>query len=401
VAITAARTNEVLNESTRTLTFLELRDLVDRWPNEPPARVSPSLDAVELAVLSPPSSARPWGWYLLGALAAVVLVGSLARRSRQDLRIMAFVAAGLAGMPGCGRVSEPVVRIAAGFVETYPVYEPGNDSLEATLVLQNEGNRTVHLRALNGSPLSASLAPGRNRLVPIRVSIENALIRREHQFRVDTDRGPIDVAAIHCAIPRWEAIPRVAVLGELIGDEEGSAEVTLRVVRPVFAPPAGERLHAPPGLRITEVKARSGAVGVAPDLAYDERIYRVSVTDLAPGLRRAELGVIGSASGVSAVVPVVWRRVEGRSTVPDPVVLATRPIRVYLRNLDPQAAFGRVLAKPAGIDVLIRGPRELEVSTSRAPAMAEGSIEVESRSGGSPFRIAVVRPIAGPIDEGR
>jgi hypothetical protein len=401
VAIAATRTDEVLDASTRTLTFQQLRDLVDRWPHEPPSRVWPSLDAVEMAMLSPQSPAGSWGWYLLGALAAVVLIGSLARRSRQDLRIMVVVAAGLAGMPGCGWVSEPVVRLAAGFVETYPVYEPGTDALEVILVLQNEGNVTVRLKALNGAPLPASLAPGRNRGVPIRLPIAEASIRTEHQFRVDTDRGPMEVVAVLCAIPRWEAIPCVAVPGELVGDEDGSAEVTLRVVRPAAAPPSGERLRAPPGLRIAEVRAGSGAVGAAPDLAYEERTYRVSVTDRALGLRRAELDLIGSASAVSAVVPVVWRRVEGRSTVPDPVVLATRPIRVYLRDLDPQAAFGRVRAAPAGIDVLIRGPRELEVSTSRAPATAEGSIEVESRSGGSPYRIAVVRPMARPIDEGR
>jgi hypothetical protein len=401
VALAAAGTAEVLNKSARTLTFQELRDLVDRWPHEPPARVWPSLDAVELATSSPQSPAGPWMWYLLGAIAAVILVGSMARRSGQNLRIIVVGAAGLAGMPGCGWVSEPVVRLAAGFAETYPVYEPGTDSLEAILVLQNEGNHTVRLRTLNGAPLPASLAPGSNRRVPIRLPIEEASIRREFRFHVDTDRGPIEVPATLCAIPRWEALPRVAVPGELVGDEEGLAEVTLRVVRKASAPPTGERLHAPPGLTIAEVRTRSGAVGAAPDLAYDERTYCVRVTDRTLGLRRAELGVIDSASGVPAVVPVVWRRVEGRSTVPDPVVLATRPIRVYLRSPDPQAAFGRVRATPAGIDVLIRGPRELEVSTSPALATAEGSIEVESHSGGSPFRIPVVRPIAGPIDEGR
>ena len=401
LALSTSETTKMLDGSTRTLDFQQLRDLVDRWPHEPTARVRPSLDLVEVATSSPQSPAGAWGWHLLGGLAAVVLAGTVVRRSGQGLRIMVVVAVGLAGMPGCGWVSEPVVRLAAGFVETYPIYEPGTASLEAVLVLQNEGNGTIRLRSVNGAPIPASLAPGSNRRLPIRLPIEEASIRREFRFRVDTDGGPMEVSATLCAIPRWEAIPRVAVPGELVGDEEGSAEVTLRVIRRASAPPTGERLHAPTGLTIAEVRARSGEVGVAPDLAYDERTYRVGVTDRTPGLRRAELRVIDAVSGASAVVPVVWRRVEGHSTVPNPVVLADRPIRVYLRSPDPQAAFVRVLSMPAGIDVIIRGPRELEVSRSRAPATAEGSIEVESRPGGSPLRIAVVRPIAGPIDEGR
>ena len=112
-----------------------------------------------------------------------------------------------------------------------------------------------------------------------------------------------------------------------------------------------------------------------------------------PGHHQAFLALKRTDDHKPIELPVVWRRVEYLSSVPEKAFLGARPARVFLRCSDDRVELTRVLGAPKGIKAVVSSPRELTVMLGDdAPAVIQGFVEVGTTAKGRPpLRVPVVR----------
>jgi len=134
------------------------------------------------------------------------------------------------------------------------------------------------------------------------------------------------------------------------------------------------------------VKVYEDTVGDSGRYKFRDTSYLVSLTDHAMGSHRAELRLRGRSTAQPILsVPVVWQRIPFVSSIPDRVVLGTRPIRVFLRCSDESVELTRVVSSPPGVKAVLSSPRELVVQpTDYSPDVLDGVIVVGTTAADRP-----------------
>ena len=382
---------------TLSLTLDQAKSLLGRKLTQRSAVILPNIDEAELHEFDRSPTDHRWT-YSATMLAVVtgLLVTLVVRKRRAAALLIALLA-----LTGCGSKATRVVKLNGAFLETRFVYDASRPTVPLTMVLRNEG--TVPLRVLTASGgcacrkvdqagLPAVLDPGRNLRLGVSMSKQGEIPGRSLGFQIDTDQGTLDVPIAIDAMPDHQFSPSTATLNNLLENDEEQFELTHRHV---FAEgkPTATVLESTPGLSINRIAQREGRVAEFPGFEYRDTTYVVKVEERGLGLHRGAVSLLASDRKQLLEVPIVWKRIEFLTTVPDRVSLAERPLRVFLRCPDLEVELRRVESAPDGVKAVISSPRELTVQLAEgAPGVIEGVVTVSTTSKGRPpLKIPVVR----------
>ena len=248
--------------------------------------------------------------------------------------------AGFGGASGCGTVGDPVVKLTAAYKETFLYADPRTHELPMTLVVRNDGNQALRLLGADGgcacrkvqqSSFPVVVGPGKTITVPVKLSIIPRTMPHGSQFQFETDKGIIAVWAPFFTLVSHELNPE-ALVNNYMNEFDGWAfDITHRVIfRADGAEPRFD-LKFPTEFTVAQGAIREGRVGGAPDYAYRETNYRVTLNDRSLGAHKTSISLADSAGGETLLeAPILWKRVPFLSSVPDRVILVQRPVRVLL-----------------------------------------------------------------------
>lgn len=390
-----------LRSTPRTLSLGEVKSRLGRMLTEPIKLHLPALDSAELHKFDRPAR-RSWTPFILGTLAALVLVGVLFVRWRRAGSAAALALIAL--MPGCGRpeVQAPSIHLSGRFAEDRVVYDSKAAWVPTTLLLKNDGNVPLTIREIGAgcscrrveqSVFPASLVPGGSIGVPVEIHDKRPYEAQNIVFTAVTEHGSINVPASLLAMPEHHFNPETVALPNLEESEEGTFELVHRAVFKPASPVPKARLDVPDGIEVARGESRSGVVAAMPEYRYEDTTYRFTVKDRDMGLHRSVIALRAADQSALLEVPVVWKRVEYLTPAPDRVTLGLRPIRVFLRCADEDVELSRIRSLPEGIKAVISSPREVTIRLAEGAAdVIGGMVEVETTAEGRPpLRIPVVR----------
>lgn len=380
----------------------DVKTLLGERVKTPAHRMMVNVDQAELRDLGRRPAAT-WRPYLVGLAALVMVALALLRwrRARAALTAVALLAA-LAGASGCGAVGDPVTKLTAGYEETFVHIDPQTHELPMSLVVRNDGNRTLRLlkadggcscRKVDQSSLPVAVKPGKMIVVPVRLSIVPSTKPQSSQFQFETDRGVVAVTAPFFTLVSHELNPDSVANHYMYESDGWSFVLTHRFIYRADGAKPDFALKFPKEFSVVPTSRREGRVGGAPEYAFGESSYRMTLNDHALGSRKASVRVISPSGAALLDASVVWKRVAFLSTVPDRVILGTRPVRVFLRCPDEGVELTKVLSAPGGIEAVVTSAREITVMPGEhAPAVVDGTIEVGTTAEGRPpLRVPVIR----------
>ncbi|MFI5456704.1 MAG: hypothetical protein ACHRXM_14750 [Isosphaerales bacterium] len=359
-----------------------------------------NIDYAELHEFDQTPRGTPWLVSLVCGIVVVALlwgVRTWRRRGALLLLGLAFVIA------GCGHHSVPL--LTAGLSPARLIYDASKPALQTTLVVNNAGNRTLQLfgvdagcscRQIDKSQLPATLRPGQN--LKLSVSLGGALAYdpQNYIFTFQTDHGQLAAPVTQFALPDHRLSPQSVTMNGLYEEEEGNEDAFELVHREIYDP-AGLRATAqlvfPPEFLAEKAEAHGGRVANAPDYAFEDTTYRLTLNDRTLGLHRADVLLRGRDGRRIADTPIVWERLPFLSSIHSRVTLSARPTRTFLRCPDEGVELLRVLSAPQRVTAVLSSPREVVISLKdNAPGIIDGYIEVETTAKGrAPLRIPVVR----------
>jgi len=359
-----------------------------------------NIDYAELHEFDHTPRGKPWLAYLISGFVVIALFWGIRTWRRRGALLLlgcAFV------ITGCGQHSVPL--LTAGLSPARLIYDASKPSLQMTLVVNNAGNQTLQLfgvdagcscREIDKSQLPARLRPGQN--LKLSVSLGGALAYdpQHYIFTFQTDHGQLTAPVTLFALPDHRLSPQSVTMNGLDEDEEGTEDAFELVHREIYDP-AGLRATAelvfPPEFVVEKAEAHGGRVANAPDYAFEDTTYRLTLKDRTLGLHRADVLLRGRDGRRIANTPIVWQRLPFLSSIPSRVILSTGPIRTFLRCPDEGVELLRVLSAPQRVTAVLSSPREVVISLKdNAPGIIDGYIEVETTAKGrAPLRIPVVR----------
>ena len=397
----------------------EAKSLLGRKFSEPIKMSLPSLDSAELNRYNKPAQST-WTRSLFGVLAAILIIVLLVRWRRTRWS-SAFVLM-MTILTGCGDrlgPDRPVIRLSGDFAQNRIVYDPKNPWLPVTLLLKNEGDVALRIksvaagcscRRVEQTAFPATIEPMATFQVPVELHDRRQFEPQSIVFTADTDSGSINVPTTIFALPSHHLSPETITLNGLDESEAGTFELVHRAIYQIDTPRAETHLDVPEDLEAIGGEISSGNVAGAPDYKYEDRSYRFKIKQRQIGLHKCVVRLEDRDHGTLIELPVVWKRLEFLSAVPDRVVLGPRPVRAFLRCPDEAVELSRVLSTPEGVKAIITSTRELTVRlTEDAPGVIAGTIEIETTAEGrAPLHIPVVRysppihssanPLPSPID---
>ena len=307
-----------------------------------------------------------------------------------------FVA--LAGTSGCGRVVTPVVKLNAAFKNTYVFIPKLGGDLPMTLLLRNDGNQKIEVlkadggcscRTVDQSPLPATLLPGGQFALSVRMTAPTSTSPQSARFDFETNHGLLAVSIPYFSLVNHQFNPDAASHTALSGSESWTFDFTHRAIYQGDGPKPTDEPVFPQEFVAERTGTRGGVVSGAPVYSYEDVSYRLTLREPGLGLRKAIIYLPGSDKRPVLEAPIVWERLPFLSSVPKQVALGARPVRVFLRCRDDSVELTRVLNQPRGIKAVVDSPREIRVALAAdAPAV----IDVETTAQGkSALRIRVVR----------
>ncbi len=359
-----------------------------------------NIDYAELHEFDRPKARTPWLSYILGGL--VVIASLWCLRAWRGGRAALVVFWALA-ITGCAQPAIP--RVTAAFSPSCLIYDAAQPSLQIGLVVNNAGNRPLRIfsvdagcscRQVEKAQLPASLRPGEK--LELSMSLSGQLPYNLHPYILTfhTDLGQLATQATLLALPDHRLSPQsVTMQGLYEGttETEDSFEVIHRAIYDPSASRPGTELNFPPEFIAQKTATHTGRVADAPDYAFEDTTYRLTLNDRTLGLHRADILLRGADGRRIITTPIVWQRLPFLSSTPSRVALATQPVRTFLRCPDEDVELVRVLSAPKGVKAVLGSPREVVISPGEnAPEVIDGVVEVETTAKGrSPLRIAVVR----------
>jgi len=378
-----------------------VKKLLGKRITTPAQKLTLNIDEAELRELGRRPSGTWWP-YIAALTAALVSIALFLtwRRARASLAALALVTLG--GASGCGSVGDPVIRLTAAYKETFVYIDPRTHELPMTLVVRNDGNQALRLlkadggcscRKVDQSSFPVVVRPGGSVLVPVKMSITPTTMPQGSQFQLETDKGGITVSAPLFTLVSHELNPET-IANTYMNESDGwTFDLTHRVIFPAVGAKPKFDLKFPGEFTVARGETRSGRVGGAPAYAYEESNYRVTLNDHALGARKTLISLAEPGGGVVLEAPIVWKRVPFLSSIPDRVILGTRPVRVFLRCPDERVELTRVLSAPEGIKAVVSSTKEVTVVPGEhSPDVLSGTIEVATTAEGRPpLRIPIVR----------
>jgi len=383
------------------LSLGDVKKLLGRRITTPAQKIMLNIDEAELRELDRhPSDA--WWPYIVGLAIVFMLAASFLRWRRSRATLAALALAILAGASGCGSVGESVVKLTAAYKETFVYIDPSSRELPMTLVVRNDGNQALRLlkadggctcREVDQSAFPVVVSPGRMITIPVKLSILPVTMPQMSQFQLDTDKGSILISAPFYPLMSHELNPESPVNNYMSESDEWAFDLTHRVIFPANGARPKFDLKFPSEFTVVQGATRSDRVGGAPGYSYQETYYRLTLNDRVLGAQKRWIYLNDSDGKILLETPILWKRVPFLSSVPDRVILGTRPVRVFLRCPDETVELTTVLSAPAGIKAIVSSTREITVTPGEhASGVLDGTIEVGTTAEGRPpLRIAVVR----------
>ncbi len=405
---------------TRSLTIPALKALLRAKSSHSPASslpklgVGPTLDTAELNQFADQSQGR-WSWWHVGACVLVVAVlcaTALVRRRISGRTLALLLLCCWTG--GCTpRTQPPVVNLNAHFIPDHVLFDIRSPFPALKLVVQNTGNSQLQLRGADGgcscrkinqSKLPALLPPGEKIALDVEFAAAPKMRLQGFSVTFDTDLGRFLAPVSLLTLPANQIDPSsfVVVLHE--GHEKDwEFKLVHRAVFPGNEPKPLATLEVPPEFTATRVGSHTEPVSLAPEWRFEDTTYRIALRDQALGIRKSFFILRGARGEKLIEVPAEWQRVPFLFTAPDRVVLGAHPVRVFLRCPDERVELTQIIAKPAGIRVVVSSVRELLVMLDdRAPDVIDGQVEVgTTASGRPPLKFPVVRYAPAPRTAGR
>lgn len=386
---------------TSSLSLGDVKKLLGPRLNTPAQRLMLNIDTAELRELEGRSSLAWWP-YVVGLAVSVILTAAFLRRRRSRAGLAALGLAVLGGTSGCGVVGNPVIKLTAGFRDTFRYISPQTHELSMTMVVRNDGNQTLRLlkadggcscRKVDQSTFPVVVRPGGMITVPVQLSIVPSTGPQSSPFQFETDRGTIGVSAPFFTLMSHELNPDTVVNSYMNENDGWSFDLTYRVIFRADGIEPDSKVRVPGKFVAVQEAERRGRVGGTSDYAYRETTYRVTLTDRELGEHKASIAAVSPQGDILLEAPVVWKRVPYLSCVPDRVILGTRPVRAFLRCPDDGVELTKVLAAPEGVKAVVSSTREVTVMLGEdAPDIVNGTLEVGTTAQHRPpLRIPVVR----------
>ncbi len=389
-----------------TLTLSDIKAKLGRNAQPTNKPIIPNIDHAEQNEFRRPKPTTDWRPAWLGGL-ALAIVGSLLIRRRMARAAVVLLA--LLPLAGCGSgdgaAAKAVPRLTAAFTRDRLLYDPSNPALNLDLMIQNAGNQTLRIikvdagcscRHVDPKQLPATLRPGEGLKLAVGMSGGRTFAPETYVFTFTTDQGQFTAPVGLLSLPRHQLSPDTVTMNGLY-ESNADEEARFRLVhREVFEPgrrDAGVALAIPEGFAREDLGVREGRVASAPEFAYRDSEYRLTLRDRSLGLHRAEVVARDAAGRKLAEVPVVWQRLPFLTSVPERVALSDRPARAFLRCPDEAVEFARVVSAPPGIKADLDSPRSIRVTTTvDAPASFEVFVEVETTAAAArTLRIPIAR----------
>ncbi len=242
-----------------------------------------------------------WWPYIVGLVVVLAAVAVFVRRRRRRVVVAALAFALLLAESGCGTVSAPIVKLTGSYQESFFFVDPRPHEPPMALVVRNDGNQPLRLlkadggcscRKVDQSVFPVALKPGNSVTVRVDLSMTPVTKPQSSQFQFDTDKGPLFVTALFFTLLSHELSPETIVNSLMYEPDDWTFNVTHRVVhradhaQPEFA------LRFPSEFKFAQGATRSGRVGGAPDYAYEETDYTLSLSDHGLGDHKSSLSVV-------------------------------------------------------------------------------------------------------------
>jgi hypothetical protein len=296
----------------------------------------------------------------------------------------------------------PDVRLSAAFDHPRILYDPNQAKMPLHLLTRNDGEVPLKIYGVDGgcgcrridqSGFPTVLSPGAMLSISVELSMPPKAESESFMIQFQTDQGVIGAPASLVILCRESLSPESLGCPTLVEDETWEFELIHRAISESDRPQVRSTLDIPAQLVAMQIGTHGGRVAIAPQFAYQDTKYRLTLKDKEIGLHKALLGLKGPDGRRVIELPVVWHRVEYLSSVPEEVFLGARPYRVFLRCPDERVELTRVLSAPKGIKAVVSSTREVTVMLGDdAPAVIDGIIEVGTTAEGrTPLRIPVVR----------
>ncbi len=319
------------------LSAADIRRIAGDKLTRPLNLVFPTLDHAELHEYDRRQD-RPW-WPYAAILGLVIFGAILLVRMRHRRRLL-LVALWCAACIGC-RADPPALKLTARFREPRLLVE--SDVLSLTLMIKNEGNRSLAISKVDGgcscrevqqADLPLRLEPGREASLGVKVSNRRQYEPQKLSFKFSTDLGELVAAAPLEALPRNSLNPEAPVSGPLSEGDYWQFDMVHRELWKSGERDPTTRLVIPTEFTATQIATQSGRVAWAPDVNYRDVTYRVNLVDRSLGLKKRSFVLSDDAGRSLAEGYVTWRRVAFLSSMPERVILGPRPVRVFLRCPD-------------------------------------------------------------------
>lgn len=366
-----------------------------------PRSMGPNLDLAELAQYKD-KPGRGWiGFVTLAVLLCAVACVVLIKRNRAFGLLIFCPVLNMS----CSRVpAQPVVKLSLSFSPGEVLYNLKDFSIPLSLNLRNEGNVSATIYKIDGgcscrqveeSVFPVDLAPNSSLSVAIKVNPKGESGEHIILFTLETNHGSIKAPSSLVTFPKDQLTPDSfgATLSE---HEDWSFDLVHRRIIDKNDPGQKTVLHSSPRFFTETIRdSRSGTIANTR-FRFEDTCYRIKLSDLSIGLHREPIALLGADFDNRFPIDetiVSWRRLSFLSTVPDRIYLASKPTRVFLRCLDDNVEFTRVLSSPKGVHANVVETKEVTIRLAEnAPDVIDGFIEVGTTAKGRPpLKVPVVR----------
>ena len=364
-----------LRKGTTSITLSQVKTNLGRKLREVSRIVSPNIDQTELHQFDVPAAGESSSnWWLRGTILVVFTAAVAFVLLRYRRRVLPLVMIGLGtSLTGCVNSQSPAIKLTGSLKETRVLLKSTVRNLPVTLVVRNDGNIPIKLFSANGgcscrkveqSGFPTLLAPGAMMAIGVDVQVGRSSSPQAFRFEFESDHGKLEVAVPFFALFEHQFDPE-SFSASLNEGEEGSFAFTHRSIHRGEAVKSSATVRFPEALRAQVVNTTGGTVGGAPEFPYEDVTYQITIADQRLGTRREVIELVENDQ-IVIEASVVWKRASYLSTIPERVVLGSRPIRVFLRCTDEDVEFVKVFKNPSHLDVTIVSPREISIMANQS-----------------------------------
>jgi hypothetical protein len=383
------------------LSINRMRTMLGRKLTDPPKGRLPAIDVAELSEYAE-KPRTGWTWYGLGIASIGFACAVCFWRWRRASALLLITLAGSFWQVGCAPTGIPEIKLSGDFEPAVILYESKQATIPLILNVRNAGNSALQVLNVDGgcacrrvdqSGFPAIIKAGANCKVPVNMTVSSASGVGQYLFGAQTSSGGLSFPVSLTLFPRNRVSPETIGIPNLVEEQGWEFELIHRAIFESRLGPLRHDLVVPAEFVATRLKTQRGKVNAAPQFEYQDTSYRVALNDRKVGLHKSILGLINEDGGRELDVPVVWRRVEYLSAMPDRAFMGPRTLRVFLRCPDERVELTQVLSTPKGVRAIVSSPLEVNVMlTDDAPPIIDGVIIVGTTAKDRPpLRIPATR----------